>query len=491
MLGEIIITKFVLSVLVVCSLVSGSIIGVKFGVPQTVFENYKNASIPYYLSNITTNALFDSYQFTALDGILKLDVTINQARIYYYYLNQSLVSIKLDDSQKILVEAPLITFFVKFLWKYSGVADSDSGQGFISIRNSNLNASLSLEINSEGIPSIYTNYLIFKIAESNLTFSGNKNTQLLNTLSFILQNKIKNKLENVIEDYLETDFIESISAYILETQALFNIGGGISISYALTQNPIISQRFLEVDSLGIFIVTSSPNYNPPVQGNYTLPTFVANNSQVQLSFSEYSLNTLAYSMYELNFFSLTLNQSELPNNTMFYLDTTHLDALFPGIGTYGTDVPCDVIISTIKSPQVLVSPSSNPGVILLNATLNLEVFVAGGIEQTAIILESNIQMNVNISLSQPYVKSNIQSAGISNLMVKSQNYNSSKEIDIDGMTGFINLAINFSLPIIDDYLFRNGFKLPIPKYTTMTNSTVTIKQGYFYILSTPTFNFPV
>ena len=105
----------------------------------------------------------------------------------------------------------------------------------------------------------------------------------------------------------------------------------------------------------------------------------------------------------------------------------------------------------------------------------------------AITLNASIQFNSTIYVNQWTLKGAISIAQVNQIQVVSNP--KSLSVNAEGLQNFVNLVLNITVPTFDQAI-RNGYPLPQKEYINMTNTTMTVETGYFYILSTPVFEFP-
>lgn len=470
---------------------SASIAGISLGFSESSINNYKNSSFPYYLQELPQKALFGYKVFSVAEGVLKVNVNISEPRITYITLNMPLTELNFTTNNDILVTANSLTLTVVFNWNYYSLLGKDHGQGFAYISNSNL-VVLSTVANNNGSPYITAKNVDYVIQSSKLSFTGTYGSQkILNTLSELFSSRIQTEIESSIEAYITSTYVTDINTYIKSHNEAVHFSNGLSISYALTSNPVLNDTYIEAQVSGVVYVTSSPNLNPPVTGNSNLPNYIPTSSQIQVSISEYTFNTLSYSMYSQGTFKKAITSASIPSNSSIQLDTTSLDYILPGIkATYGPNLACNLYCDASIPPTVtIVGPTiSKPnGDVLVNFTGECQVFVVAA-NQNAISFDVNLQLNTSIYVSQWVLEGQIEIIKVASIQVAQSNIGNN--VNVDGMMNFLNLVANFTIPAIDEQLFGNGIPLPNLKYATMTNSTISIQSGYLYVLSTPSFNYP-
>ena len=480
-------------IILTISTVHAQIPGIKLGFTDSLLTEFKNSYLPYLQSHLTTNSLFKVQYLSVGEGVLKINLNITNPTIVQLNINIPDSGIFITTANQIEFSILSLTGYINFGFGYDTLlSPSASGNGFVDIYNSNLIIQASL-INKNGDIFVSVSNIDYSITQFSLKFSSSGDASFLNKLSSLFSQKTKSLLENSIE-YLIMQNINSLNNYFVANDEMINYKHNVSLSYALVSNPLLNSNYVEFDFNGVFVSKNAPNYSPAVEGNTILPNFVANAAQIQVSISEYTLNTLAYVLYNNGVFNFSIDSTTLPKNSLIKMNTYSLNYLIPGLAsTYGPmNHPCSLNCQAVNYPNIFVVGPNNQssGVIVLNyqASCNLNVT---GFYEPAFTFELYAEMGSTVSIDQWVLNGELQILKIQNITVLQNNVNSTIPFNVNGLINFLNLIANITFPTISQEIFGNGVPLPDDyTYVSLINSSVSIEQGYFYILSSPVFSFP-
>lgn len=170
----------------------------------------------------------------------------------------------------------------------------------------------------------------------------------------------------------------------------------------------------------------------------------------------------------------------MPSSVAFFLNTTYLEALLPGLEKkYGANVAVDIAVSTKYAPNTFFKQDKMGA----NATAVLE-FIIPGVE-TAAVLELKTTSFVSVTLKDFLLKLAVQSISIDNVSVPVSNIG---HISTTALKIFLNTGIKIATPLINEFL-SSGFKIPntFLDMVKIDDAEFIAKDGFVLIQFTPEF----
>ena len=117
----------------------------------------------------------------------------------------------------------------------------------------------------------------------------------------------------------------------------------MDLDWSISHVPMINSNNLELGIKGLFFPEKQGEVAPPVTPPVMPYKNAADSAQLQAFVSDYLLDSLAYSYFQTNNFSIWTYHDIVPKSSPIQLNTTVLDLVFPGLlAKYGPNRYVDV-----------------------------------------------------------------------------------------------------------------------------------------------------
>lgn len=450
--------------------------GLQAGVSLSAIEGFKNKAIPTFLSQVGT------IDIPGQSASLDLSITAHVSNIQLSDLRADPAGTQVIFSPPDQVGAVVsgLELSVNFNWNFTSDLGDGEGTGLVAINSSNLAANVTIgEKAGHCTLSIPGVSMVIGLLE--VTFHGDPIATVADWILDLFKGEVKDMMEKAIENAVLVQGQQALESQLSQFSIYVPIGNtGISINYDLVQAPVVQPSYISISSLAMFVDSNSPNSSPPVAPPVQLPDFNATGKQIQIVISDFTLNTGLYSAATAGRLQYTITPDLVPSDFPLKLDTTYLNALFPGLESkYGSNQPCTIECSASPPPSVSTTPGDFSGV----ATGNCLLFT----QNTQVLgLAITLDFNAAVSLENWEVYAKILSAEVSS--VEAFNSTLSEAVDTDGIAYTLNVALRLVAPIMDSTYLAAGIALPHIENLNLSDGEVTMGSGYILLEATPQYN---
>ncbi|CAG9328616.1 unnamed protein product [Blepharisma stoltei] len=466
-------------------LASGVYTGASFGFTEEAAENFKNNVLPYIFSK-QENIQLPNQHINTGRGVFKVTFSITETYIYDLNMDVTNSKVNFGSNNDIILNIADLSEKVRFTWSYDSNLGSDKGFAIVSLADTLATTIIHLSAEN-GRPVVSITEMTLKIGNLDVKFSGNTSADVANWLVGILNQQMIALIEKLTSDSLKDAIDTELNQYLSSLDLTIDIGGiGLAINYTLPYPPIVTENFIQVDTLGLIVLKSNPNLSPPIDPPVQLPGFQETGLQIQAYITDYTFNSGFYAAYQSGSLSTVITQSDLPSQIK--LTTTFLNDFLPGIvKVYGPNKPCQLNCSATEAP-VVHTQSSNKlfphGQIVGAIVTGCSVVVIN--QGTAVELDMNLDFNATLYIDNWVLNGDLSWMQVTSLKAVNNNID---PIDTEGLMDGINFLLNMTLPTLNQRIFGQGLPLPKSQYVNLTMSDVTVENGYTYIQSTPQYNF--
>ena len=407
-----------------------------------------------------------------------------RAPLYITLQDQIINSLNIQDYEITLLSPDTIdltisslTTDLSFNWSYILRGTSDNGSASVKITSMSISAEIILT-NSTTLTAKAGNV---KVSISDLGITIEKADDINSNWVFIM-------FKQDISDFLVTTIQDSITSAInswkiSEMYTVIN-NRDLGFNYTLSSPPLITSTELKLNSIGIFVQNSNPNYYPPIP--LPSPATIIPNDGVQIVITDYTINSLSYSAYIANILQFNISKENLPENFPISLTTTYLGLLIPGfIDQYGLN----------KEVSLSCSFQGPPEILLENATDWYVQTNAKGYAICEINVETSVALTLGLSVvgdGKFYLENWKVKGAINELKVISIDViNDSVSVNTKSLQSTINSALSSYIDSINSDYLEKGIELPTYERFNLTDANVRTGSGYLYMLVNPKVTFTI
>lgn len=180
------------------------------------------------------------------------------------------------------------------------------------------------------------------------------NTNDFNNMLVSIINTIKLPIINVITKAMQ-DYLQQITNFILKAiPSPFPLFSGIKVDMSNLDLPTIREGVADSVLNGTFFVDGMPLIDPEYKPT-PIPRYLPEGQAVQVFISEYSVQTLLWSMFQADLLQIKIDKSP---TKLIKLDTTTLGFMLPGLPKkFGKDRPCTLYFEGMTPPSVEITNS--------------------------------------------------------------------------------------------------------------------------------------
>jgi len=251
----------------------------------------------------------------------------------------------------------------------------------------------------------------------------------------------------------------------------------IFVDFSLINEPSIINKMLE---LSFNSTVYSSTKVTPIYRNITIPHTCISSKKIQIYISENVINSILYALKDINFFSVSITTES--TEKFFKLDTSTLGIIISNLTeTYGPDKKVNIDCSASDYPNSELT--NDKFATNLSEKCSLIVRLDDGTNSTALKFYSNTNSSIKLNISDGKIIPEITSVSIKEIMIL---YTNIGDIDTNKLKNGLNFLIATFLPSINDYL-RKGYQLPMIQGISLSDSSISLREGYLLIESNPIF----
>ena len=450
--------------------------GLQAGVSLAAIQGFKNQAIPAFLSQV---GIIDiPGQSAQLD--LSIDAQVSNIQLSNLRADPTNTQVIFSPPDLVGAEVAGLELSVTFDWSFTSDLGDGQGSGYVSINSSALAANVTVGARAGHCILLITGASMV-IGELEVTFQGDPLADVADWILDLFRGHVKELIEQAIESAVLIEGQQALDGQLSQFSIYVPIGNtGISINYDLVEEPVVQPTFISVASLAMFVDSNNPNSTPPVAPPAQLPVFDVAGQQIQIIISDFTLNTGLYAAAMAGRLQYTITPDLVPASFPLKLDTTYLNALFPGIeAKYGANQPCSIECSASPPPSVSTTPGDLSGV----ATGSCLLFT----QNTQVLgLAITLDFSAAVSLANWEVHAQILSVEVSS--VEAFNSTLTEAVNTDGLAYTLNVALRLVAPVLDSTYLATGITLPHIENLNLNEGEVTLGAGFVQIQATPLYN---
>lgn len=296
----------------------------------------------------------------------------------------------------------------------------------------------------------------------------------------IIKPVIKGLIKNTIIDQIKIIAVTEIKNLFLNLPEFINLNEkeGFAINYLLLSELLIKNNSLLYNSYGTLVNFNIPEtLNPPFEIPTNLPEFDEKGKQMQIYVSDYSINSIVYTLFKSNLLNYIIEPDFVPESFPVQLDTTSLSYILSGIDeVYGKGKKCQLKLNVFQQPFLKFNENNTllilPTEIIVNVILNDE-----NITQ-AILIRTNFTFEFSFTLiEQGKISENINTLKLFATEIIESNLPKASAIVIE--TEF-NLLTFVLTPILNNFILNN-FSITFPTIEGISFNDSTLFQNEHYI----------
>lgn len=447
-------------------------------------------SIIFALSELTMNNIFNDTistfvkstsgyefppQFFLIEGGKSLSLMLR--KMQFQELTVSDYEISLISPDTIDVSINEINAVLYFDWEYSIGGISDNGEALISIQGLSFTAEVIMQ-DQKMVKATAGNV---KADIEDLTITIQRPSNLNSNWVFSM---FKKDISELLCNSLENSITDVINSLDLSPMYYVLTDSDIAFDYSLSKPPQVTSSMFQLSSLGIFIQDSHPNYNPPIPipSAATIQTVPG----MQFVFTDYTINSLSYSGFVLNYYEFNITNNNLPESFPFTLTTTTLGLFIPGlIDEYGSGKDIEIYCNFQEQPEFRFLEELEWNVqIEMDGYLICKVLVE---VDEALVLGMAVSGNGKFSLEDWKLQGEVNYIQVDTIDVIVNKVNA----DTDNVKDFINSALETYVSTLNNDYFTNGIDLPSNDRFNLNNSMIKSGNGFMYLLVNPKITFEI
>lgn len=458
-------------------------IGLQGGIGIDAINNFKDQALPAILKEATLSD-YPTITKTVGKSYFTLTLQVRELKFSELSVNAKDSKVTFVSPNRIQVDMKQLTGAASFRWLYDTPMGNDEGIGKLALIDAYSSLIISLA-EAEGRLIVTVEDAVASIGDINIEFSNNPTAETMNWVV----NSFKFDIQEALLKQLNTSLGEETQEffdYIFQgpsTVIPFGDGSPLGIDYALPKAPLVSNSYIEVYSLGVIVELDQPNSEPPIDLPVELPAFRQGDGQIQVSVSEYTLNSGLYATVNSDKAKFTITNEMLPS--IVRLNTQTLENFLPGIKQkYGDNKDCELQCTVAEYPTVNLMPDSVVG----TSTFVCGVYVIKA-KETAVELSLTTNFKGSFSIEDWKVVGKIDSIEVEAIdLISSTIDNLSTTGDLKNL---LNTALKISLITISSSIFGQGIPLPTFKGLNVEDSKLEIHEGFLQIETTPQYDFSV
>lgn len=454
-------------------------IGLQGGIGVKTINDFIVEAVPAILQQVKSS---EFPPITQKFGKLYFTVTLQVRDLVLTELSidskESKVSFEGPDL--IHIELKQFTGAASFKWLYDSSLGGGAGGGQVSFMEPY--ATLILRLGEkDGKLKVTVEGALISISEINMQLNGTPIGESLTWLVSAFKDEILGALAKNLSASLGSSAQAFFDAILAEPSTIIPFGEGspLGIDYYLPKAPLVTEDYLELYSHAVIVQITNPVTQPPIGLPVPLPAFNSTGGQIQLSVSEYTVNSGLYATVNAGLANFTITNAMLGVDS---LNTNSLNVLLPDLKKkYGNDQECELRCSVLPYPSVKFIAKFVNG----TATFDCEIYV---IEAQEAPVKVNLTTNFNVTfrIEDWKVVGKINEIEVEEVKKVASLVN----IDVGSLKYFLNLALKGALPTISESIFGNsGIPLPSLKGIDLEDLILETYVGYMFIQATPKYDY--
>lgn len=318
--------------------------GIKIALKQDLILDFQKKYLPLLLEKIG--------EINIPDQKIDVDAKISTLHIYLTEIKFNIKNL-LSENISVLFNSPNFLQIAANKIKGNGSLRVRFKLGFISetdrvnvdVRELDISVRLALKtIESKKSPG----KLIPSAQIENIDIALNFDFDIHGSIIAGIASLVKSKIKSLINDQIQNNLKSTIQSTLndLITENVNNLPViiplnllDLSVDYSLLANPKIIDNYLILNSKGAIINQKIPETeNIPYSLPENLPQYDSQGKLAQVFVSDFSLNTAIRTAFLSNLLKVSIDSSEIPEDSPIQFNTTSLDLLIDGfLDVYGKD----------------------------------------------------------------------------------------------------------------------------------------------------------
>jgi lipopolysaccharide-binding protein len=356
-----------------------------------------------------------------------------------------------------------------FKWKWKRSPISDSGSGHIEF---SCTSGVDLGITAQNQrPHVTTRSAKVDIGTFKIKLKGGA-SWFYQIIVDLFKSSIKKEVESAMKSALVSAINSGVNSAFAKLPIQVPVNSKIGLNYGLVANPIFTQFFTLPDK-GEFY--NLQHYDPCKHCKQPPIPDAATNRMLQLSISDYMLNTLTDVFHKNGDLKVIVKDKDLPNWTPIRLTTQSFKSLLPKMYEKFPDKYLQMHIYSTESPIFTMKPN---GITLVTiGELKMLVEMPNGLEHAFTLAIRVGCSGIAFLVDNKKVAGNLTFVNM-DAKVKDSAIGA---FDVSLLRDLINLLFAKGLvPLANEFLKR-GFDLPLFDDITIVNPSIQWGEAYFAV----------
>ncbi|KAM9476350.1 bactericidal permeability-increasing protein isoform 2-T2 [Clarias gariepinus] len=403
-------------------------------------------------------------------------VDIYVGTVYYNLHDMTVVrcdlpepSVAFSEGTGVSLQVSGLSIAIAGLWNTDFGIIHDGGSFEMAIFGISLNTMLEFQNTDEHL-SISTVMCSADVGDIELDFHGGA--------SFIFQPFVKSfsgKIKNMIQGRICPEFTKGIEALDTDLAAAeaIKVDPYVYLNVSLTDSPVVFDNGFELNVKGEFYSVSSPSEPPFFPNQFELPWQA--DYMLSVGVSEFCVNSAAFAYQKSGLFQITITNDMIPKASPIHLNTSQFGILIPQLPKMYPNMEMEILLYASDTPLV----SFNQTLINFNLPTAAKFSALKTRDDLTPLfsLDMLFSFNAKVNIDQQLLKGVLE---MKNLTIKL----GSTEIgpfDTAPIERMVKLAMStIVLPKLNAQL-QEGLPLPLLKGFSLTNSVMTIENGFFVV----------
>ena len=461
--------------------------GLRTSIHESSLQNFVAAYIPQLLASVQVHGL-GPVSFPLNLYIAHLTFNVTHTTFAELQVNMQETALEMDaDNQTIWLKIRGLDMDLESDFKYHTLATGwTDGKFYLYMEGASLTIPVTIGVDAEGkldckIAPIEQNFL-------DMEYQFSTDSYLMDILAFLGSVPPFNYVDTLITNLLFAKSLSTLGTQMhqfLQTLPYQAAIGPMSVDYHFYKFNITKDSYLEAAINGTIYPTGTTvavPYTPPETESWLTE------KEFRLQISQYTMDSLAWAVYESGFLQVNVTVSMLPTSVPFALSTTGLAMLLPQlIKTYGPKKPVELRCQASQLPLLTVAS-------LLDASLyglcDVVVHVNSSTEALAMTLQLQIDTQANFSLYSSSKASYVIGAFNTSATQLSQfayTVTNIGPVDLSSLKIAFSTLIKLAAGVVNARYFSQGVVLPLPAGVLLSNPSAQAEATTIELAAQPSF----
>jgi lipopolysaccharide-binding protein len=337
--------------------------------------------------------------FIALAVGVDIDYDLTDIKLKHVSIPSS--TVKLVPNNKALVTLSDVKATVSMDWSYKATFITGSGSADDELK---LDVSFYLQISRDSLGRPFIQVITtpsVDITDATITVHGGA-SWFYQICVDLFKSKIENSMAGAVASSLGSA-INSIAARFSNEIPMSYGVAGLTLNYALTTNPVITNIYGVTTHEGQWSMPSKPAAHcalppPALPQSYTA---VGNGRDVAMCFADTFFTCAADLYFQEGLFSWVITNSTLPSTLPLKFNTSNenVRAIAPALYNKYPNMAFEVGVTATSTPVVTISSAATPISVSMVGNVSINVLTGGGKKALAAIVGFNIKGTGNMSFT--------------------------------------------------------------------------------------------